>query len=547
MYEIVHYGKNEYYGHMVRKTEMYLRKNEGDSVIRYWHCVGMYLLGDMAKSMRGLVDMMRTAKDMRGSVIGTILDISKGQGVDEMSAEEMESELKDILLNVSGEKAMVHLALYYLLVNRSIEAKKIVDSVYRDYSDKYLSANDARGWIHLFAEKDILTFESDSIFKTDNNNGRLLFLMGKVQYLKRSKKIDEAISILSMVSVKYPNTYCAQMEKSHLYILMNKWEEANEIVTYVLNKKDPLNFEGLVINLLYMLTKENKMKIVTDKFKTLLKVVANNESSNHNLLYKLGKSFGAISGSNSFILKESEGFITSAINLLTSDTVSTTNNKNLAEYHAAKAHLLLLMSKFTDSEECFNKALDLDDSSISSNIGVILACLRQGKYSECRQMLESLNDIRDTLLNSSGSLLNGAHLFYLNYLLLFHGGSSFLTLPDTDNGEFGEVGEGGTALGQLFFALDLFSKQKERLKFSLDYYSLLDPQFLVDMCNDLLQHCPRQPLGEFEPVPITLTKLESALRMLVETMPGMIEGQYLLANCFFLKGQLDDALRMVSS
>lgn len=85
-----------------------------------------------------------------------------------------------------------------------------------------------------------------------------------------------------------------------------------------------------------------------------------------------------------------------------------------ADYHAEEGYLLLVKGDINEAESAFNKALQLDETNLASNKGLIKCYILKNKIDEAEQILSFLNEIEETIQDASTSQIE---LCLLNALL----------------------------------------------------------------------------------------------------------------------------------
>ena len=71
---------------------------------------------------------------------------------------------------------------------------------------------------------------------------------------------------------------------------------------------------------------------------------------------------------------------------------------------------------------------------------------------------------------------------------------------------------------------------------SFEFYADFNPQFLLEIIKEYLQHCPTEPSDPTDPPSPITEKAMRPLELLVKNVPGSIEGQLLFAKAKFISG-----------
>lgn len=91
-----------------------------------------------------------------------------------------------------------------------------------------------KGWIYLTAQKEDLHIKAFGYFENvlnesmGGNRKHLQSLLGKAKVFEKQKKYDEAVEMISEITVCYPNFLPAVIEKAKIHMQNGEWDQAVE-------------------------------------------------------------------------------------------------------------------------------------------------------------------------------------------------------------------------------------------------------------------------------------------------------------------------------
>lgn len=178
-----------------------------------------------------------------------------------------------------------------------------------------------------------------------------------------------------------------------------------------------------------------------------------------------------------------------------------------------------MMGHYKEASKYFRSATKIDDSSIYALCGLTLCQIAENGITEqARQQIEFLNEIQG--LNKIPLLI-------------------FMTSKIAENGD--------KAIAYLIEACEIHFKNLQTLSFGHEYLVRFDPDFLLQVANELLQYSPVQSTVKIgatitkDTLHISLKHSLNILEAVVKACPGLVRGIYMLAKIQFLCGEVSVA------
>ena len=360
----------------------------------------------------------------------------------------------------------------------------------------------------------------DACIKADPRNVEAY--MGKAKNAEKQKKLQTAIDITSQITLTFPQYIPALTEKCILLMQLDDWDQCRETTQKIL-KQDATNVDAMYINLLYLFVKGSPYDDLLNQYNELFKNITKRESKNDKLCFVLAKAFSALSEGKEELLKKSLDLINLAkkVNPIESD------------YFVLQGHIQLTLKDYINSETSFRKALELNESSIEANKGLYKCFILQNKKDIATQYKDFLGDIElmeddddDAPEDISESK---AELIFL--------GALFEQRCNRNSENFTKT---------LADSYHMHERDIRSLKKGIEYYSALNPQFILEICTELMRASPTEPLSPNDPPTEELTLCAKILSKLTSEVSGLMLPQLLLAKTKFIMRDFEASHRIIS-
>jgi tetratricopeptide repeat protein 21B len=476
----------------------------GNSSFRFLNGISLIFSNRIQEGIRELNSLTSDAEVGIGSILALIYAHKKCTVVDKEAVQNLETRIKEERKKLSSSSAY-HASLFLFLCGKYEKARDYADKTIRLHQDHYDSIN-LKGWCELMMNqksKSTLELFNRALSINETMDG----VLGQVRFHQNNNDFERAISILNRLSVRYPQLNVPLLEKMRTYLANWDYEQAFETSYRILNM-EPYNIEALRVKTIVVLCRDGKIDESIECLQTLFKALEKNESSNSEIYYEIAQLFSKCSGRNMKILAETYRFAEK------SNTLSPTNSNYLTELGFQS----VLLKQPKNAVKFFRNATKIDDNSIQALCGLTLCqLLENGHSTQVSQQIEFLTEIQGSTSKSP--------------LLLFLTAKIQQDRPKE-------------AIASLIEACEIHFKNLKTLSFGAEYLRIFDPDFLLQLCKELLQYCPIQQSITMksnmprESLHISLKNSLNILEAVVKALPGSCDALFNLARVQFLSGEV---------
>lgn len=418
----------------------------------------------------------------------------------------------DVRLKEERKKLTTASAYYsgvFLLLSGKFEKAK-------EYADKALKLNRTsieamvlKGWAELTLNtkinKTTLELFSKALISGKNFDASL----GQFKYHQLNNDFETAISVLNQLSVRYPDLNVPLVEKMKTQLASWNWEQSLETSARILNL-EPTNIEALRVKVLVLICRDGNYKAGATALQYLFSSMAKVEPSNCDLYLHIAQLFSRVCGRNREVLECTMMFVEKAAQM----------SPGNADFLTEMGYHTVLLNQYKDATKYFRSATKLDDSSILALCGLTLCQMAEsGPSEQVVQQIEFLNEIQGSTRSA---------------LLLFMSAKIQTDNPDK-------------SIALLVQACEVQFKNLKTLAYGSEYLRHFDPDFLLQVTNELLQFSPIQStvtVGQTiskETLHISLKHSLNILETIVKACPGLVQAVFQLAKVEFLCGEISSA------
>lgn len=474
------------------------------SDFRFMNGISLIFSNRIQEGIRELNSLTSDSDVGIGSILALIFGHKKCTVVDKEAVATLESRIKEERKRLTPNAAY-HASLFLFLCGKYEKA--------RDYAEKTIKLHQEhsdslklKGWCELMMnQQSKATLELFN--RALNINDTIDGVLGQVRFHQNNNDFERAISILNRLSVRYPQLNVPLVEKMKTYLASWDYEQANETSYRILNM-EPTNVEALRVKTIVVLCRDGKIEESVECLQSLYKALEKHEPSNSEIYYEIAQLFSKCCGRNAKILAETYRFAEK------SNTLSPTNSNYLTELGFQS----VLLKQLKNAVKFFRNATKIDDNSIQALCGLTLCQLLENGFStQVSQQIEFLTEIQGTSNKSPLLLLLSAKI-----------------LQDKPK----------EAIACLIEACEIHFKNLKTLSFGSEYLRIFDPDFLLQLCKELLQYCPIQQSITMkssmprESLHISLKNSLNILETVVKALPGSCEALFNLARVQFLSGEV---------
>lgn len=441
------------------------------------------------------------------AILGLIYAHKRCLVVDKEALQTFDSRLKEERKQLSTQSA--YYAGVFLLLSGKVEKAK-------EYAEKSLkllrNSTDAmmlKGWTELLLGANVGSSTLDLFDKVLTNGKHFDASLGQMRYHQLNNDFEAAISVLNHLSIRYPELNIPLVEKMKTQLASWNWDHCTETSVRILNL-EPTNVEALRIKILALICRDGNYEAGVKQLHTLYAALCKVEPTNSELFLGVAQLFSRVCGRHPAILECTAMFVEKASQMSSSN----------AEYLTEMGYHAILMGRHKEATKYFRAATKLDDSSISALCGLTLCQMAEsGVTEQVLQQIEFLNEIQ-------GSTKNAQLLFM----------SAKIVQDDGDK-----------AIAMLIEACEVQFKNLKTMAYGVEYLRSFDPDFLLQIIDELMQYSPIQStiiVGQViskETLHISLKHSLNILEAIVKACPGLVSAVYRLAKVEFLCGDIANA------
>lgn len=504
--KIHYYCRERYYCHMEAAADEGLKKYGNDSVLKFFRAYSMILQDRIQEGMREL-DFLKDKRDVNlCSTMALMLAHKKGNTVDREAVTELDAKLKDERKQ-SGEMGLYYAGLFLFFTGKHDKAREYIDRMLKMNGDSKEGLV-LKGWIELMSGREVkkaVKFFDDALSKEAGGKD-IDALFGKSKYFEAKHNYSGALESVNQIIVQFNSFIPGLIEKMRMQLCLQDWEATLESSQRAL-ALDLHCLEAMRYQALHLLCREGNYPEAGSKLGDIITTMDRFEPKNAFLYYSMAQVFCRMCGRNPMVLQQTYTLMERAVSL----------DNNNAEYITELGFQLLLQGKVKDAMRCYKNAMKLDETSVSALTGIIRCQLQENQLEDAAQQLEFLGEIQQSIGTS-------AELTYL---------SAVLAIKRNKGPE--------KALELLNSCIETHFKSLKGYPLGIQYYQLLNPDFLLQVIKDYLQFAPQTPVGPGQAVNPILKRCNQVLDPLTRAVPGLLEALYLMGKVKYLAGDIDAA------
>lgn len=503
---IQYYGREKLYHSMQNCALDALSKYPGESTFRLYNGIALVLGSRVQEGIRELNHIQGERDFSMASVIALMYAHKRCSVIDKEALIALDGRLKEERKRLTSNSAFY--AAIFLFHTGKLEKS-------REYAERSLKLNPdnlnslvLKGWSELGINSRLNRTTLECFDRALSAGGKNIDAnLGQVRYHQLNNDFEAAISVLNQLSIRYPELNIPLVEKMKTQLSNWNWEHAVETSFRILNL-EPTNIEAMRVKILVVLCRDGNYSSGGILLQKLFTFVEKYEPNNSELFLQIGQVFARVCGRHSIVIAETFKFIERASQLSPSN----------ADYITEMGYQSIYLGRYKEATKYFRTATKLDDSSMYALCGLTLCQMAEtgGASEQVNQQIEFLTEIQ------------GADKIPLLMLM-----SSKVLVDDTDK-----------AIALLIEASEIQFKNLKTLSYGIEYLRQFDPDFLLQISNQLLHYSPVQSVVTVgttmtkETLHITLKHTLNILEMVVKACPGLVQGVYQLAKVQFLSGEI---------
>eukprot|EP01063_Lacrimia_lanifica_P030925 TRINITY_DN5002_c0_g1_i1.p1 TRINITY_DN5002_c0_g1~~TRINITY_DN5002_c0_g1_i1.p1 ORF type:complete len:1347 (+),score=658.12 TRINITY_DN5002_c0_g1_i1:120-4160(+) len=525
---ILYYGREGLIHHVYDVAQNMLQQMGEHPVFRFWSGVSLAMQGSHTEAIReySAAEIQGRREVQIAAILAHVHALKKQRQIDQGAIDELETKLM-MEERSALPGAWLQIAAFQMILGDNLKARESAQKCVTDTPDEYINALALLGWINLtsnrsaFVEKSISNFDKAADPTQGGVEGHVDALLGKVAFLDLKKNYSTALHMLNELVASIPKgTEISNVihierakiliKKSHNAMKRELWDQAHESTQRILSK-DPTNVQALMITNLYLcVVEERSQSVSANGVRELYKALEATEPRTHQLYAYCSRTLTRLSMSPN-LLAATQMLINRACEL---------DPKN-AEYISEKGYQLCLAGEWAKALDTYRQALHVDDGCIGALHGIIRTQLMLGKLDEAEQQLEFLNQMQISE--------RPAELSYLVAVMKWR------KHRDQD-----------ASIQALDEAVEIHYKSCSGVP-SYEFYESFNPQLLLAIIREYLQHCPTEPVSATDPPSSVAAKARKPLELLCKHVRGSLEAQLLLARVDFIQNDLEKSQHRINA
>lgn len=502
--KINYYCREGYYGHMENAAVEGLHRYGNDPVLKFFVAFAKVMQDRIQEGIREL-DMLKDKRDINlCATMALMFAHKKSPNVDREAVTMLDAKLKEERKQ-AGELGLYFAGLFLFLNGKHDKAREYIDRMLKMVPES-VEGLTVKGWLEMMsgreAKKSIRYF--DEALKTGSKNIDTLF--GKAKFYELRHNYSGALELINQVVVSFQGFLPAFVEKMKLQLALQDWDQTLESAQRAVETNMHC-VEAMLYQVLSLLCKEGNYSEVSSKIGDIITTLDRFEPHSGHLYCNMAQTFARLCGRNALVLQQTHTLTERAVGI----------DNNSSDFVNELGSQLLMSGKTKDAMKCFRTAMKLDETSVQALTGIIRCQLLEEQIDEAAQQLEFLNEIQQSLGRS-------AELAYLSAVLAMKKGKS----PDK-------------IIELVNEAIELHFAGLKGLPLGIQYFVLLNPDFLLQIVKTYLQFAPQIPVQSGQQVSPILKRCYQVLDPLTIAVPGLMEGLYLIAKVKYLSGDVDSA------
>uniref|UniRef100_A0A8C6SQ89 Tetratricopeptide repeat protein 21B n=1 Tax=Neogobius melanostomus TaxID=47308 RepID=A0A8C6SQ89_9GOBI len=486
---IRHYCYEKYYNHAANAAVAAQRKYS-DTVFTFLHAYAVLMQDQIHDAMTEL-DSIRDSRDVSlCTLMALVYAEKKKSNPDREVIQELDAKVKEDRKSASP-KGLYYAGMFLWLLGRNDKAREYVERMVK-ISNGSTEGIILKAWIDITCGKEAYAKKAGKYFDEGLKERPDIFgLMGKAQYYEYRQNYSGALEMVNQVIVSYPAFLPALTKKMKLLLSLQDWEQTELVSCFRLLQRDKNNPEALRMLALHSLCRDGDISEV--------KLTMEYVTCKCNCLFQCGR--------NEKVLEQTFKMVEKAFSVGSGD----------ADFATEMGYQMLLLGKTKEAIKWYKNAMSLDETSVAALTGIIHCQLIEGQLQDAEQQLEFLTEIQQSI-GKTGDLM------YLR---------AVLAVKKRRPAE--EI------IGLLNEAVDTHFSSLQRLPLGVDYFEKLNPDFLLDIVKEYLALCPAKPPAPGQPPCAQLQRCATLLDTVVKTVPGLLQGLYLMAKVKYQSGDFEAA------
>ncbi|XP_055902735.1 tetratricopeptide repeat protein 21B-like [Eupeodes corollae] len=503
---VLYYGRARFFHSMQKMALDGLAKHPANASFRLYNGISLALGNRVQEGIRELNPLKNEPDLGLAATLGLIYAHKRCNLVDNDAVANLEAKLKEERKNLTANSA--YYAAVFLFLNGKVEKAREYAEKALKINPELLNAHVLKAWTELSTDERLSKNILQSLDKVLQKGKNIDASLGQVKYFQLNSDYENAISVLNKLSVRFPELNIPLIEKMETQLASWNWDYAFETALRIVNL-EPSNISALRVKGFLLVCKEGNIQAGVQTLQQLLNATERVEMGNYSLILQICQLFSRICGRQKDVLNITNKYVDKIVQL----------SPGNVEFLTELGYQFILMGNYKEATKCFRSATKVDDNLFFALCGLTLCqIIENGVTEQVRQQVEFLNEMKG--INKEPILL-------------------LLSSKIAENGD--------KAVALLIEATEIHFKNLKTLSFGAEYLLRFDPDFLLQLTEELMQHSPVQVQVK---VGVNLTKdtlhmsLKHCLNILeavCKACPGSVKAIFLMAKVEFLCGEISSS------
>uniref|UniRef100_A0A914W2S6 Tetratricopeptide repeat protein 21B n=1 Tax=Plectus sambesii TaxID=2011161 RepID=A0A914W2S6_9BILA len=505
------YARQGYNNHVRQLAEENLRKFVNDPVLQFFYGYSQMMQGQIQEAIRAFSNIKEHPDVALGALLGMSESHKRAKNIDREAVSELDARIRDVRRS-ANDKSNYYGAVFLYLTGAAEKAREMIDKAQKSSSQNHMLLC-LKGWIDLTSGRDmkaaLKSFE-DALSESKGHEQYLDPWLGQARYHEQRHNAAGMMEALNHASAKAANFLPVHTERLKALLMKKEWDQCVDAAQQCLII-DSDSIEAHSVICLHTICFEGHYAEAESLLSDLVDLIDRKEPRNAPLCIRMAELFSRISGRNPNILQHTKALCEKALSA-----------NRTAEHQAELAKQLRMLGQNKVALKAYRQALEMEASTPDSLLGIVSCYLADGNLSDAQAQVDFVKAAHQ---EAAGSVM----LIYMEALIAKRKHKSYQEVTNM----FKSV-------------IDAHFSKLQSVPFGLDYFRLLEPDFVLDVVTELFDYVSVEPAKPGSVPDSTLKEIQRILAVVNDACPGLSDATYLLGKCRYLAGESDAAQKTLT-
>ncbi|KAI8911381.1 hypothetical protein DFJ77DRAFT_469797 [Powellomyces hirtus] len=509
---INYYCRRRLYRHVHDFCDGRLKRRVGDPALMFWKAATLTLDGRPGEALRALEPLQEKRDLTLASISAMIHAHQQCKHVDGEAVQELEAKLAIATeTSLSSSFSFLLAGMFHHYLGSSDDARAYVQKALGSQPD-FGDALSMMGWIDAASPKEATSSKAGSWFDSalERAPKDADATMGRLELLRKNRRqLSAALDITSQLIVHHPSFTPAYIERMYVLLELASWDQVIEAANRLLGLV-PESIDATIVLIVYQLAREGGYDAATAHLTSLNQLLGKLEPHNAGLLYSAARSFIRLANRRTTILNDCAKLLERAMAIGPQDS----------RFKIEMGYLYLLMDNVPRAKDFYQQAATLDAQNVDALQGLIRCQLYNSQFEAAEEQIELFNEFQMGVGTS-------AEIQYLASMVAWY-----------------KYSNAQRRLALLTEAAESRLVLLHSQTICLEYFAQVNPEFLIEIVRDLMEHCPSDTKREGEDVQDLVRITLNILEPICKVVSGSTDALYYFAKAKFLAGDKSVAQTM---